>query len=385
MGSLANTILAGTGQMADAAAGLAQVRAKNRERQRVAMQAASESLADVGKTIKDFGSYQEARKAEMEIRDIRSGLALGRATKGNQGVLIAARGYRPLTKAGADALDEGTTEAAKLLQGENRVALETAQAHHLSMLDQAAQDKQSQAEADRAERETILAKYPLPADATPEDTQEHELYSGGLIPTKDHLSYREQRRKEREFAAKEASKVAMETAKEAGRKQRAEASEKTKREIAAQNAANRLEIVKSQLEAGKTNAENAIAARTRSDAMRNSWEEQRVGILQNEQTRKWMAMKLQSKLKQLTLDRITALASGWNSDEDKDELLKAIDDEKESVDGIMRDIDTYERAAPKPVVAPAQAAPVVQPHQMSDDDLDAAIKAAEKAAEGGGK
>lgn len=116
MSDLSRTVLAGTEEVSRAYSGLANLNAVNRERKRKAAAGLGDSLAELGQTIKDYGSWRDAKKAEDETRQVDDAYALGMQTGEPEKALVTLGAVRPTTAAAATLRAkrmEAATEAAR--------------------------------------------------------------------------------------------------------------------------------------------------------------------------------------------------------------------------------------------------------------------------------
>lgn len=116
MSELSRAVQIGTEQVSRAYSGLANLHAVNRERKRRAAEGLGESLSELGRTIRDYGSWRDAKKAEDEERQVDDAYALGMQTGEPEKALVTLGAVRPTTAAAATLRAkrmEAATEAAR--------------------------------------------------------------------------------------------------------------------------------------------------------------------------------------------------------------------------------------------------------------------------------
>ena len=168
MSELSRTILAGTEQQQSALRDLTAIRAAKCQRKQAAIQSVVEAAQGLGQTLVDLRSMREAKAAETEERDILNAAALGAATKGPTGALIALDTVRPRTLPGARTLVRIQTDYEEKARRENDERLQNAQ---LFRLEQDERDRKKRQEQEDRELQAYaeLVKTPLDPDADPQD------------------------------------------------------------------------------------------------------------------------------------------------------------------------------------------------------------------------
>lgn len=395
MSELTRTILAGTSQVKDAYEGLANLRAVNRQRKAKAMEGIGESLASLGSTFKEYGSWKAAKQAEDESKQVDDAYALGMQTGDPTKALVTLGAVRPTTAGAAARRARLMDQAMKTSRDKIASQLDEAQRFDLEERTNKAREDRAREAAERTQRPVILAKYPLDADASPEMQAAREEYAAGGSTTKDYIAFVTQERLRRKSEADAAAKVAegerktkVAAEQEAGRAARSAASLAAQERMRAQDRASRellglgaQEIARSRLAHDITNDENAARLKTETEAHRRAWEEQRFAIMRDSAARGWLKTRLGATMAGLVVDRATVGAKGWRDDEDKKALLKSIDDAQVDIKDMMTDIATYEGALPKTLPAApvegapgAKGAPAPTPTRMpTTDELDAEL------------
>ena len=215
MSDLSQTILAGTEEMSRAGTELAAVRAAGQQRKRAAIQATSEALAGIGDTFKQFGSWSEAKKAEIDTKQVDDAYALGLATKGPSGALTTLSAYRPQTAPGSRRLVELMTHTEGLVRDQYQNQLNDAQIHHFQMQDKDLQDKIDERKQNEAERSKLMASgaLTLGPDADANEAQIVSAVMGGTMKASEAKPALDVIRANRK-RADDANKAALKTQKE---------------------------------------------------------------------------------------------------------------------------------------------------------------------------
>lgn len=130
MADLAEVIARGTDQMSGAYAGLARVRAANRDRQQATLTAATESLGEATKAWRQYGSWQDAKAAEADSKAALEAARLGRVKGGDAGELTALDGYKPSTLAGYEVATKRRDAAQKRAEVAGEAKLREVEATH---------------------------------------------------------------------------------------------------------------------------------------------------------------------------------------------------------------------------------------------------------------
>lgn len=206
MSDLSSTILQGTSQVSDSYKGLANLRAVNRERKTRAMSGIGDSLAEMGKALKSYGSWRDAKAAEDETRQVEDAYALGMQT-GDPTKALVTLGATKVRHA------EPATRRSALLNK----ASELAHQRNVDRSDEAMTNYRNQqtedlkrAAADEAQSRIDAQNIQLPPDASEAEIQlAQDVYAGKVKKAQADPIFKmyADRRKSVAAAKKESDKV----------------------------------------------------------------------------------------------------------------------------------------------------------------------------------
>lgn len=211
MSDLSSTVLRGTDQVTDAYKGLANLRAVNRERKTRAMAGIGESLASLGKTLRDYGSWKDAKAAEDETRQVEDAYALGMQTGEPEKALVTLGATKVRHAASATLRSKRLAEVMSLAHQRN---VERSDEALTNYREQQTEDLK-RAAADEARSRIDAKNVVLPEDASEAEIQlAQDVYAGKVKKAQADPIFKmyADRRKSVAAAKKEFDKTAAATA-----------------------------------------------------------------------------------------------------------------------------------------------------------------------------
>ncbi len=175
MSELSRTVQVGTSQVANAYEGLVNLHAVNRERKAKAMAGIGDSLAELGATFREYGSWKAAKQAEDESAEVADAYALGMQTGDPSKALVTLGAVRPKTykaavlrsKYVADAMGQAADRnKAKLDEAEN-FARQQRYAEELKNTKELTKIRQAELELEKSKEKRIAAEPPTPRNIDP--------------------------------------------------------------------------------------------------------------------------------------------------------------------------------------------------------------------------
>ena len=302
MSQLSRTILAGTSLIKDAAENLREAKAGKERRKRVAIKDLGGSLADMGETFKEHGSWKRAKADEDATMNFRNAVRLGYAQGGSEGALVAAKATPTPTPGSARV---GLAEIARLekLYGDEQVSdLDKAREAHLKQQTTDLETKAERNTALRASRKSVADAYPLKGASEGVQGMVAAFRAGDPGIEWDDIAA--QHEKERQSSAAEALRQRVASEKERNNRARVELGydkiESTdtrhastldyRREEAVIDRALKLQVHRDKM----TMAEFAINARVQADEINSKLAQVRVSAALNKQSN--AAARLELKL-----------------------------------------------------------------------------------------
>lgn len=212
MSDLSRTVLAGTSQVKDAYSGLVNLNAVNRQRKERAMAGIGDNLAELGKTIKEYGSWRDAKAAEDEITEIENADALALNDPQKRFVTLGAVKVRHAKSAAY--LDAKKKDAWKQWIEQGEAKKNEAMTFHYNQQTQDLKDKAAEHAQNVKDRQKWLEEggASLPVDATEEErATARDVEMGVLTPKEAAPIFRMHAERRKRIA--EAAKIAREAEK----------------------------------------------------------------------------------------------------------------------------------------------------------------------------
>lgn len=171
MSELSRSVQAGTSQVAGAYQGLATLKAAGADRARRVGADLGASLGELGATLKEYGSWRDAKRAEDEERQVEDAYVLGMQTGDPSKALVTLGAVRPTMASAATLRSRRLAESMKAVYDGNAAKLGAARAfEETRKLDE--RDKAQKSAADAARKSPLknpfLNEYVQSENADPE-------------------------------------------------------------------------------------------------------------------------------------------------------------------------------------------------------------------------